>query len=230
MALNHEKRALKMARKIFVTVTDTGAGKTFVTSHLVRLLLDQEVNASAVKPVACGTNTNGINEDVELLSRAQNISDPELLNLHTFSLPASPNIAAAAEGRSIDSEELIGWCNQQADNSDLCLIEGVGGLMVPLNDRYLVSHWISDIQPCEVMLIIGARLGSINHALLTLEQFEKLNITPKYLVINALGDDDYSEHLITSLKPFLSPKTQITTIPYNATPEHFQPLITGLLA
>ncbi|MES0372288.1 MAG: dethiobiotin synthase [Mariprofundaceae bacterium] len=219
-----------MKKKIFVTAADTGAGKTFVTSHLIRLLQDQGVRASAIKPVACGANTNGINEDVELLARAQNISDPDLLNLHTFSLPASPNIAAAAEGRSIDSGELTGWCNRQTDNSDLCLIEGVGGLMVPLNDRYLVSDWIIDMQPCEVMLIIGARLGSINHTLLTLEHLEKLSLAPKYLVINALGDDDCSEHLIRSIQPFLSPETRVAMIPYNATPEHFQPLITDLLA
>lgn len=219
-----------MGRKIFVTATDTGAGKTFITSHLISLLLDKEVHASAIKPIACGVTANGINEDVDALLKAQNITDPNQLNLHTFSQPASPNIAAEAEGKSIDSGQLITWCNRQADNSDLCLIEGVGGLMVPLNDRYLVSHWITDIQPCEVMLIIGARLGSINHALLTLKQLGRLNIVPEYLVINALGNDDYSEHLIISLQPFISPKTQVISIQHNAKPEHFQPLINSLLA
>lgn len=219
-----------MKKKIFITATDTGAGKTFITSHLIRLLLDQGIHASAIKPIACGATITSINEDVDALMKAQNISDPNQLNLYTFSQPASPNIAAEAESRSIDSGELITWCNRQAGNGDLCLIEGVGGLMVPLNDHYLVSHWITDMQPCEVMLIIGARLGSINHALLTLERLGRLNLAPEYLVINALGDDDYSEHLITSLKPFLSPETLVITIPNNAKSEHFQPLIDSLLA
>ena len=102
--------------------------------------------------------------------------------------------------------------------------------MVPLNNHYLVSHWVADMQMCEVMLIIGARLGSINHALLTLEQLGRLNITPRYLVINALGDDEFSEHLVTSLQPFISPQSLVVTIPYNAQQKHFQPLVNSLLA
>ncbi|MDX8403709.1 MAG: dethiobiotin synthase [Mariprofundaceae bacterium] len=218
-----------MGRKIFITATDTGAGKTFVASHLIKLLLDQGINASAIKPIACGTTVTGINEDVERLLKAQSITDPNQLNLHTFSQPVSPNIAATAEGKNIDSGQLISWCNQQAENSDFCLVEGVGGLMVPLNDRYLVSHWIADMKDCEVMLIIGARLGSINHALLTLKQLERLKIIPRYLVINALGDDDFPKHLVASLRPFISPETLVSTIPYNAKQEHFQLLINSLL-
>ncbi len=219
-----------MGKKIFVTATDTGAGKTFITSHLVTLLLDQGIHASAIKPIASGILSNGINGDVDTLLKAQHISDPNLLNLHTFSLAASPNIAATAEDKSIDPKQLVSWCHDKAKETKICLIEGIGGLMVPLNDQYLVSDWITDMQPCEVMLIVGARLGCINHALLTLEQLKKLNISPTYIIINALNDSDIAEQTKTSLQTFISPRTQIMMIPYKAKKTHFQTLINNLLA
>jgi len=224
-----------MGRKVFVTATDTDAGKTFITSRLIQLLLEQGIRASAIKPVACGINVNGrsgdgINEDVTTLMQAQNIPEPSRINLHTFAKAASPNIAAAAEGKRIEPEQLVAWCYQQAQKADLCLIEGVGGLMVPLNERYLVSDWIADMQDCEVMLVIGARLGCISHALLTLEQLKRLGVPPAYILVNDLDDSDIAGHAVTSLQPLLSPETRLRTIPYNAKYKFFHKVINDLLA
>jgi len=114
-----------MGRKLFITATDTGAGKTFVTANLIQALLNMEVDASAIKPVASGLTEQGINEDVAQLLTAQRHSNVDMVNLYSFDLPASPNIAAQAEDRSIDLERLVTWCNQQAAKVDLFLIEGV---------------------------------------------------------------------------------------------------------
>ncbi len=219
-----------MGRKIFVTATDTGAGKTFITSGLIRLLLDQGVSASAIKPVASGTGPSCINEDVDALLQAQCIADPEQINLYTFSQPDSPHIAAAAEGRRIEPDKLVSWCDEQAEKVDICLIEGVGGLMVPLDERYLVSDWVAEMKDCEVMLVVGARLGCINHALLTLEQLGRLNMPPGQIVINTSGDDVSAEHAKTSLQPFMPSQALLTMIPYKARAMHFQPLVSHLLA
>jgi len=219
-----------MGRKIFITATDTGAGKTFVTANLIRILLEHGINASAIKPVASGVSDHGLNEDVETLMHAQQLSHPDRVNRYTFHLPASPNIAAEAEQQRIEPEELITWCNRQAEKVDLCLIEGVGGLMVPLNESYLVNDWLRDLQDCEVLLVIGARLGCINHALLTLAQLKQLGINPTYIVINALGDRASALQAEASLRPLIPAENQLLTIPNQAEDDAFSTLISGLLA
>jgi len=219
-----------LGRKIFITATDTGAGKTYITSRLTRLLNDQGISATALKPVASGIGANGLNEDVAKLLTASHLSEAERLNLYTFSLAASPNIAAAAEGKAIDPGKLVFWCNEQAESSDLCLIEGIGGLMVPLHGRYLVSDWITEMQECELMLIVGARLGCINHALLTLAQLERMGITPRYIVINAVAGDGMAADAERSLRPFIPAGSSLISLPHQADENGFKPLIEALLA
>jgi dethiobiotin synthetase len=219
-----------MGRKLFITATDTGAGKTFITTNLIRLLLEQGISASAIKPVASGVSEDGINEDVKALMQAQQLDASDPLNLYTFQLPASPNIAAATEGQFIEQEKLTAWCDEQAEKVDLCLIEGVGGLMVPLNESYLVSDWLADMQDCEVMLVIGARLGCINHALLTLAQLRSKGITPAYVVINAIDDSAAAMQAEVSLRPFIAAESLLITIPNLATADDFSLLLSRLLA
>jgi len=223
-----------MGRKIFITATDTGAGKTFITANLIRLLLEQDIeqgiSASAIKPVASGISNRGINEDVEALMQAQQLGDPEQLNLYSFQLPASPHIAAAAEGREIDPARLTRWCEQQSNKVDLCLIEGVGGLMVPLDNPYLVSDWISDIEDCEVMLVVGARLGSINHTLLTLEQLKRMGRAPDYVVINQLDSNDMVEQTEATIAAHLPASSAIFSLPFNADQQDFSLLTKAILA
>ncbi len=219
-----------MGRKIFITATDTDAGKTFITTNLIRLILEQGINASAIKPVASGVSEHGINEDVETLMQAQQLSHPDSVNRYTFRLPASPNIAAEAEQQRIESDQLVRWCNRQAEKVDLCLIEGVGGLMVPLSGSYLVSDWIRDLQDCEVLLVIGARLGCINHALLTLAQLKQLEMKPAYIVINTLADHAAAVQAERSLRPLIPVESQLITIPNQAKADEFSALLSGLLA
>ena len=219
-----------MSRKIFITATDTGAGKTFVTANLIRILLEQGVSASAIKPVASGISEHSINEDVEALMQAQQLDNPDPVNLYTFQLPASPNIAATAEAQQIEPEKLVSWCRAQAEKVDLCLIEGVGGLMVPLNESYLVSDWIHDLQDCEVLLVIGARLGCINHALLTLAQLKQMGMRPTHIVINVLGDHTAATQAEISLRPLIPTESLLITMPHQAKDDDFSALISSLLA
>lgn len=219
-----------MGRKVFITATDTGAGKTFITANLIRLLLERGIAASAIKPVASGFSDHDFNEDVATLMQAQKLSGSDAVNLYTFQLPASPNIAAAAEAKRINPETLTSWCNAQAEKVDLCLIEGIGGLMVPLNESYLVSDWINDMQDCEVMLVIGARLGCINHALLTLSHLNQMGMTPTYIVINALDDRATASHAETSLRPFIPAESLLITMPHLAESDDFSSLLSALLA
>lgn len=191
-----------MTRKLFITGTDTGSGKSYVASRLIRMLKETGISSIALKPVACGSEGGGINEDVAGLLEAQHLNDPDQINLYSFARAASPNIAAAAEGRAIDPAELLRWCEERSSGFELCLIEGVGGVMVPLNGRYLVRDWIAGLNNCDVVLVIGAKLGAINHALLSLDQLIRSGVAPRHIITNAL-DPDYVSDVEESIAPFL---------------------------
>lgn len=218
-----------MGRKIFVTATDTGSGKTYVTARLVRQLLAQGVDAIALKPVACGCDRHGLNEDVKELIGAQGGSSAAELNLYTFAIAASPNIASVAEGTSVERERLLQWCNEQGAVHDITLIEGVGGLMVPLTGHYLVGDWIGDMEECEVVLVVGARLGAINHVLLTLAQLDRIGRPPGYLVINDL-ESGYAVDIERSIAPFLPESCKLFRLPFDAGAAEFATLAEALLA
>lgn len=219
-----------MGRKIFITATDTNAGKTYVTSRLVQSLLQQKKPALAIKPVACGTSPGETNEDVVSLMQAQKISDSNHINLYDFAVPAAPSLAAAEAGKEIDPRRLIRWCNVRTDESEICLIEGVGGLMVPLTNHYLVSDWLTDLKSCEIMLVIGVRLGCINHAILTLKQLSRMQCPPDYIVINALDQSSDSEQVRLALNAYLPKNASVHVIPNLGSDEVFHDLAKVIVA
>ncbi len=203
-----------MNRRIFITGTDTGVGKTWLTTQAINSLLDAGIHARAVKPLACGLDANGMNEDVSLLLEAQQLSDPDAIACYRFSMPAAPAQAAAAEGRSVDKHALLTWCDQACAPFDISLIEGVGGLMVPLTDNYLVSHWLADMKDCEVWLVAAARLGAINHTLLTLAALKSLGRPPSHIFINATSaaDDAWLQPTACAILPHIDKSGKIHTL------------------
>lgn len=202
--------------KIFITATDTGAGKTFVTAQLTRILRRRGIRVRALKPVACGAERGQIHADVAALMRVQEISDPGRVCLYSFAMPAAPSIAAAAEKRRIEPEKLIRWCEEMSRDADICLIEGIGGLMVPLANHFLVSDWLADLPEVETLLVAGARLGAINHSLLTLNQLHTIKRNPAWLVINCPESGinaSATQHLRQALAE-LVPACDVVTIPH----------------
>jgi len=171
---------------IFITGTDTDAGKTWVTTSAIRALLKEGELAKALKPIACGLNEVGLNGDVESLLGAQGLkNNVDKINLFSYTMPAAPSQAAAAENETLDVDKLIAWCKSEADQVDTCLIEGVGGLMVPITDNWLVSDWIEAIPDAEVWLVVGCKLGAINQTLLTLEKLQQMGRSPTRIFFNA---------------------------------------------
>ena len=207
-----------MARSIFITATDTEAGKTWVSTSLTRSLLAAGIQVKALKPVACGLDSKGNNEDITALLNIQRLKHVEDINLYRFPPPAAPSLAAAAENRSIDPGQLITWCRAQAEKTDVCLIEGVGGLMVPLTDSYLVCDWIKDMPEAEIWLIIGCRLGSINHALLTLDKLKNMGRSPAHIILNAANpaDNHRLEPTQSAITPFLTQDCQVHRLNYGS--------------
>lgn len=207
-----------MARSIFITATDTDAGKTWVTTSLIRSMLEAGTQAIALKPVACGLDSEGRNEDVTTLLSIQHLQNVEDISLYRFQQPAAPSLAATAEHRSIDPGRLITWCRERAEQADVCLIEGVGGLMVPLTDDYLVCDWIEDMAEAEIWLVIGCRLGSINHALLTLDKLRNIGRSPVCIIFNASSPAENNRLQPTrdAITPFLTEGCEIQTLNHGA--------------
>jgi len=195
-----------MASKVFITATDTDAGKTWVAASVIRSLLKEGCSAKALKPIACGLDEAGRNEDIEILLAAQNLDETDQISLFRYTLPAAPSQAAAAESKTVDTDKLVQWCKVQSADVDTCLIEGVGGLMVPITDNWLVSDWIDAIPDAEVWLVVGCRLGAINQTLLTLEKLKQMGRSPTRIFFNAtkLEQDDWIEPTRKAVEPFLN--------------------------
>ncbi|WP_319243832.1 dethiobiotin synthase [uncultured Propionivibrio sp.] len=153
----------------FIAGTDTEVGKTFSTSALLHVLKNHGVRALGMKPVAAGTNAAGSNDDVDALIAASGVAAPlDLINPYLFEPPIAPHIAAQESGRTIDFDTILAAFSQLAQFADVVLVEGVGGFCVPLgtdNDAADLAQRLG----LPVILVVGMRLGCINHALLTQE-------------------------------------------------------------
>ncbi|MBN4082279.1 dethiobiotin synthase [Mariprofundus ferrooxydans] len=221
-----------MPNAVFITATDTDAGKTWVTQYLIRALLKQRENAKAIKPIACGLDDHGENAkaentDVRILRDAQGLSQASDINYCSFNKAAAPSIAAQAEGKSINPEHLKSWCREQVSSVDVCLIEAIGGLMTPITANYLVSDWLRGIPDMPVILVVGAKLGCINHALLSLSQLASIGRDPAWVVINNRDGTQDTHAIKEALLPHLSSTSSILECGYNQ-PENLSPLVVCL--
>lgn len=159
-----------MNQAFFLTGTDTGIGKTFASCALLHAWRAQGFTAAGFKPVASGleeTPAGLVNEDVLALHAA---SSPgfALTELNSFALrePASPHLAAELEGVRITAAPILARAAQLRERSERLLVEGVGGFQVPLAPG-LSSADLASLLDLPVLLVVGIRLGCINHALLT---------------------------------------------------------------
>jgi len=199
---------------VFITATDTDVGKTWVTAAAVRSCFGQGMGARALKPVACGLDGDGKNEDIESLLSAQSLTDANAINLYRYAMPAAPSQAAAAQSQTIDTDKLVQWCHDQSDGVETCLIEGVGGLMTPLTDTWLVSDWIAAMPDCDVWLVVGCKLGAINQTLLTLDKLAQMSRSPARVFFNAVSAEhnDWIESTRDAVAIFLSQDCHISSL------------------
>jgi len=203
-----------MSKAVFITATDTDAGKTWVTSQLTHALLKQRANVKALKPIACGLNANGDNDDVHTLLKVQDLKLAADINLHTFAEPAAPSIAAAAEGKYIHPNDLVTWCQQHSHHADICLIEAIGGLMVPITPNYLVSDWLLAMPNMPVILVVRAKLGCINHALLSMSHLSHIGRKPTWIIINNSDGKQNTRNIKHALLPYISEPSRLIECAY----------------
>lgn len=163
-----------MTKTIFITGTNTGVGKTVVTSALLRLARQQGVSCVGLKPIASGAQPVSAagplrNTDALELQAMGSVSVPyETVNPYCFEPAVAPHLAARASGVSLDLLELVAWSRRASAGADLVLIEGAGGWRVPLHPVGFLSD-LPETLEMDVVLVVGLTLGCLNHARLTAE-------------------------------------------------------------
>jgi dethiobiotin synthetase len=159
-----------MSHGYFVTGTDTDVGKTWVALGLLTALEQKGHSTLAMKPVACGCqpgNGGYRNDDAIKLQQQASVSIPyETVNPYAFPAPIAPHLAVRETGQEIDLHYIKQIYEQQKNKADYVVIEGVGGWLVPLNARHTTADMVKLLQ-LPVILVVGIRLGCLNHALLT---------------------------------------------------------------
>lgn len=156
-----------MTQVFFITGTDTEIGKTHASCALLITAAQQGLRAVGLKPIAAGTDAAGLNDDVVRLMAASNVRLPErTVNPWLLNEPLSPHIAARLAGIEITTAPIMQSVTAAKKVADFVLVEGVGGLYAPLSESLSQPDLIQALD-IPVILVVGLRLGCLNHALLT---------------------------------------------------------------
>lgn len=192
-----------MKHVFFVTGTDTGVGKTLVAAALLYAGNRQGLKTAAIKPVAAGCELGGdglFNEDALILQAAASIKMPyQQINPVALAPAIAPHIAAQEVGQRLSASRLAGFCRGVLmQGADLTVIEGAGGWRVPLNERETFADIARELQT-PVILVVGMKLGCINHALLSVEAICRDGLPLAGWVANSVAGemDRYQENLVT---------------------------------
>ena len=172
-------------RGIFLTGTDTGVGKTLVTSALVRCLTQRGIDVGVMKPIETGVSRSAKTQsDGARLRRAAGSHDPMAeVCPYVFRLPVAPLSAARAEGTTVRMETIMRAFHALRQKHALVVVEGVGGVYAPITSSFNVSDLIYRMK-LSAIVVGQSGLGGINHALLTLEALHRRNIPIVALVMN----------------------------------------------
>lgn len=180
-----------------MTGTDTGAGKTFFTALLIKELRRLGVELSAMKPIETGcAGPVGDAEsmeasDVNLIAAALGDSVRENLILEKFWSPVAPSVAASAEGRSLDWDDLLARIDRESLKHQNFIIEGAGGLMVPIVGEKTYVDLVKELE-LPIVLVVGSKLGAINHAALSFHAAKSLGLNLLGYVFNDMDKEEPS--------------------------------------
>ena len=171
---------MNKARGFFITGTDTDVGKTWVALGLIAALKKNHLKVMAMKPIACGcqVTSDGLrNDDAQLLSQHASTKQPyELVNPYAFAEAIAPHLAARHEGVDIHVANIVRAYAEIAHHADCVVVEGVGGWQVPISDTQTTVA-IAQALALPVILVVGIKLGCLNHALLTSESIERSGVS-----------------------------------------------------
>ena len=181
-----------MKTAFFIAGTDTGVGKTLITSALVHRYAQTGLRSVGMKPVAAGCEWQDghlLSEDVVQLVAASNVAvDLDLINPYAFAPPIAPHIAAEKAGVSIELPVIRQAYDALQADVDSVMVEGVGGFCVPLGADIDTAD-LAQALGLPVLLVVGMRLGCINHALLTLQAIQARGLRLSGWVANCIDPE-----------------------------------------
>ena len=197
----------KVNRKIFVTGTDTEIGKTFISCGIIRALAGKNLKVAGLKPIASGAEPEqGVlkNDDAMQLQQASNMTlSYKEINPLCFEPAIAPHIAADLSGQPLNVSELVEKVIVP-DDAEKVLIEGAGGWLTPLNQKETYADWVEQ-QGFDVVLVVGMKLGCLNHAMLTVRDIERRGLKLVGWVANfAQGSMNMAEDNLHWLKQNIS--------------------------
>ena len=174
-----------MSKTIFITGTDTDVGKTVISACVASVLIRKGKRVAVYKPVQCGSLLKGKikSPDLALVKDLSGISADCLFNDYSFKFASSPHLAAELENKKVDVDVIKERHNEISKKFDYVLIEGAGGLLVPLTRYYTVLDLIRDLS-VPALVVSRAGLGTINHTSLTINALKSMNISITGIVIN----------------------------------------------
>lgn len=177
----------------FVVGTDTEVGKTLVSGALIQKLRKQGKQAIGFKPVVAGTYQSAhgdvLNEDLETLRIASQLAPGQLdLCPYVLDIPAAPHLAAANTSTTLELSTIIEALKKVQKHAECLVVEGAGGFLIPLNEHEDLGHLAQQIN-LPILLVIGMKLGCINHALLTQEAIKARGLKIAGWIANTLSDE-----------------------------------------
>lgn len=204
-------------KTVFITGTDTDAGKTYVSRLLLTGLAANNISAIGLKPIAAGADADGKNADAKILQALSAVALPyAVVNPLLLQAPVAPHLAAVREQKTLDFAVL----NQQlADTATLPasirLIEGAGGWLLPINQQQYLADWVIQ-QQLPVILVVGMKLGCLNHAMLTARELQRSGVQVLGWVANVIDPamlllDDNIDDLTQRL-----PWPRLAVLPFQA--------------
>lgn len=203
----------------FITGTDTGVGKTLVSCALLHAFAAQGKRVAGFKPVAAGCDDDDHNDDAKRLRAASTVQATYgQINPYCFPHPVAPHLAARHAGARIDFPRIEASYRELAGQTDMVIVEGAGGFCVPLNEKLDTADMVKQLE-LPVILVVGMRLGCINHALLTMRVIADYQLECAGWVANVLNADMPAlQENIESLRERIAAPL-LGVIPYQTQPD-----------
>ncbi|GBC73373.1 ATP-dependent dethiobiotin synthetase BioD 1 [archaeon HR04] len=202
---------------VFVTGTDTCVGKTLVTAAIVHALRSDGIDAVGMKPIATGRDRDAVFKsiDAEIIAKYSCISSEEhgLVNPVFLALEAAPYMASMMLKQDVDIERVFKAYKRLKERHEFIVVEGIGGVMVPIKKDYYVLDLIRDLE-LPVLIVARARLGTINHTLLTVEACKRRGVEVIGIIMNMIDQSSIVEVNAGSIIQELSRVPVIGSIPY----------------
>ena len=192
-----------MPRGLFITGTDTGAGKTWLCSQIIRSANEDGIRTGGYKPVCSGVSVDSAGqevwEDIEALRTAccREVS-LELICPQAFRAALAPPVAAREEGKTVDRQLLSNGVNAWSGRVDFLVVEGVGGFLCPIAESYLVAD-LAQLLGYPIVIVSANRLGVINHTLLTYESVRARDLNIATIVLNNVAQETHDSSRRTNL-------------------------------